>query len=160
MCLRASPARSATVSEEGPPVPEAGAELSATLIRRYQRTGRITDIDAAIAALRRTAAPARPATSYTERAVASPAETTTALELATALRMRYLALADPEDLDEAIDVLRQAVRDAGSGARDVPGTGGARDRAWPATRPHRVACRYRGGRGSGLDGGGTHTRKQ
>ena len=110
----------ATASEQGPPVPEAGAELSATLIRRYQRTGRIADIDAAIAALRRTATPVRPTTSYTERAVASSTETTTALELATALRMRYLALADPEDLDEAIDVLRQAVRDAGSGLAISP----------------------------------------
>ena len=109
-----------TVPAEGPPAPDVGTQLPATLIRRYQRTGRITDIDAAIAALRRTATPPYPVTSYTERTVASPADTTTALELATALRTRYLGLADPEDLDEAIDVLRQAVRDAGSGAAMSP----------------------------------------
>lgn len=102
------------VSEEGPPAPQAGNELPATLIRRYQRTGRIMDIDTAIAALRLTAAPARPTPSYTERTAASPVNTTAALELATALRARYLALADPGDLDEAIDLLRRAVRDAGS----------------------------------------------
>ena len=109
-----------SASDEGPPVQEADAELPATLIRRYQRTARIADIDAAIAVLRRTAAPVRPVTSYTERAAVSPADTTTALELATALRTRYLALADPEDLDEAIDVLRQAVRDAGPGLTVSP----------------------------------------
>jgi tetratricopeptide (TPR) repeat protein len=104
----------ANAPEQRPSVPQAGAELSATLIRRYQRTARIAAIDAAIAALRRTATPTRPVTSWTDRAVASPADTATALELATALQARYLTLADPEDLDEAIDVLRQAVRDAGS----------------------------------------------
>jgi len=102
------------VSEVGPPAPQAGTELPATLIRRYQRTGRIMDIDAAIAALRPTAAPARPMTSYAEQTVASPTDTTAALELATALRTRYLAIADPGDLDEAIDVLRRTARDAGS----------------------------------------------
>ncbi len=97
-----------TVSPEGPPAGEAGAEPPATLIRRYRRTGRIADIDAAIAALRRTAVPARPATRSAERAVASPGDASAALELAAALRTRYSALADPEDLDEAVEVLRQA----------------------------------------------------
>ena len=109
-----------TVHAEGPPDPDAGAELPATLIRRYQRTGRITDIDAAIAALRRTAAAPPPVTGHTERPAASPAATTAALELATALRTRYLGVAASEDLDEAIGVLRQAVRDAGSGAAMSP----------------------------------------
>ena len=105
------------VSDEGPPLQETGAgtELPATLIRRYQRTGRITDIDAAIAVLRRPAPAPRPAARYPEWTAAPVSDLTTALELATALRTRYLALADPEDLDEAIDVLRQAVRDVGPG---------------------------------------------
>ncbi len=98
------------VPAEGPPASVAGAELPATLIRRYQRTGRIADIDAAIAALRRAATP--PSRMTQEREVTN---TTTAVELAAALRTRYLGLADPEDLDEAIDVLRQAALDAGSG---------------------------------------------
>jgi tetratricopeptide (TPR) repeat protein len=86
-----------TAPDDGAPAPEASAELPATLIRRYQRTGRILDIDAAIAALRLTAR-----------------DSTAALALATALRTRYLALADAADLDEAIAVLRRAGRDAGS----------------------------------------------
>jgi tetratricopeptide (TPR) repeat protein len=103
------------VPADGPLAPDAGAELPATLIRRYQRTGRITDLDAAIAALRRVTTSPYPVTRQTQRAVTSPADATTALELAAALRTRYLGLADPEDLDEAIDVLRQVVRDAPSG---------------------------------------------
>ncbi|MGA2829706.1 MAG: SAV_2336 N-terminal domain-related protein, partial [Streptosporangiaceae bacterium] len=108
------------VPPDGPPPPDGGAELPATLIRRYRRTGRITDIDAAIAVLRRTATAPPPVTGHTERPATSPADTTVALELATALRARYLGLADPEDLDEAIDVLRQVVRDAGPGAAMSP----------------------------------------
>jgi tetratricopeptide (TPR) repeat protein len=95
-----------TAAAEGPPTQGAGAEPPATLIRRYQRTGRIADIDAAIAALRR-AAPARSATSAAQWA-ASPVGASAALELAAALRTRYFALADAEDLDEAVEVLRQA----------------------------------------------------
>jgi len=105
---------------EGPPDPDAGAELPATLIRRYQRTGRITDIDAAIAALRRTATAPPPVTGHAERPAASPVDPTAALELATALQTRYLGVAAPEDLDEAIGVLRQAARDGGSGAAMSP----------------------------------------
>jgi len=71
------------------------AEPSATLIRRYQRTGRVADIDAAIAALR---------------------DIGSELELAAALRARYLTLADPDDLDVAISLLRQKVSEAGTGS--------------------------------------------
>jgi tetratricopeptide (TPR) repeat protein len=87
-------------STEHPPVARppsghrAAAEPSATLIRRYQRTGAIADIDAAIAALR---------------------DADSKLELAAALRARYLVLADPDDLDAAISLLRGAMRDAGTG---------------------------------------------
>jgi len=74
--------------------PATVTEQPATLIRRYQRTGRVADIDAAIAALR---------------------GTSSKLELAAALRARYLVLADPDDLDAAIGLLDETVRDPVSG---------------------------------------------
>jgi hypothetical protein len=81
-------------------------EPAASLIRRYQRTGRISDVDAAIAALRGLAAQTRQTAG---RPAPSRHEITVSLELAAALRLRYLALGgDQGDLDEAVDMLRAA----------------------------------------------------
>lgn len=100
--------------------PQQQAAEGDSLIHRYQRTGRVSDIDAAIAALRRAVPPPRAADRTgpepAARTAMSRAEITTLLDLATALRMRYLPLGEEADLDEAVDTLRQALRAAGPGA--------------------------------------------
>jgi hypothetical protein len=105
-------------SSSGPPPGQAPEGNS--LIRRYQRTGRVSDIDAAIAALRRAVPPPgaadRPAPGSAGRAAMSHAEVTTLLDLAIALRVRYLAVAEGADLDEAVDALRQTVHATSPGA--------------------------------------------
>jgi len=87
----------------------APGESAQTLIRRYQRTGSLTDIDAAITALRRSS-------EHAERGGLPAADDTADLELATALRLRYLALADPADLDEAITLASGVIRRAPPGS--------------------------------------------
>jgi hypothetical protein len=106
---------------------ESAASALDEMIRRYQRTGRIADIDAAIATLRSVGGlgtDARIGPGTDARAGGGTGRGPGAgpgggrpepahrifppRELAAALRSRYLALGNGADLDEAIDVLRLA----------------------------------------------------
>jgi Tetratricopeptide repeat len=82
-------------------------EAAAALLRRYQRTGRLADIDEAVSALR-------------DALADQPAGRQRALRnLALALKLRYAAAGDLADLDDAAKALREALTDL-SGPPSAP----------------------------------------
>jgi len=101
---------------QAPGYPAGLTDPVSVFVHRYQRTGRIPDIDAAIAALRGAAAQAPP---MTGRQAPPEREISAQLELAAALQVRYLALGDKGDLDEATDLLRASQSTAAPGSTAV-----------------------------------------
>lgn len=93
------------------PSPGDPGEQAATLIRRYQRAGRIADLDQAIRLLDGSSPESSPGSGSS-----SPEESTRrGLSLATALRLRYSGTGQRSDLDEAADVLRDVLAAAPHG---------------------------------------------
>lgn len=95
------------------PAPDDPAEHAAALIRRYERSGRVSDLDEAIDILTAPAPETPPGTDpgngFAERADSSEDAARRALRLSLALRLRYSATGQRADLDEESEVLRDAV---------------------------------------------------
>jgi hypothetical protein len=92
--------RAQPLAETGDP-----RERASLLIRRYQRTGEVTDLDEAIGLLR----------NLTQ---GDPAQE--AAELAVALRLRFTAIGRQADLDDATETLQTAIAAVPPGIARVP----------------------------------------
>jgi len=89
------------------PVAEEPAGTADALIRRYQRTGRVADIDEAVAFLRRAWPLGRPPGSPAPPP--APERARLLSELALALQERFAALGERQDLDDAAAALHEAL---------------------------------------------------
>jgi tetratricopeptide (TPR) repeat protein len=109
----------------GQPIPASigRRDRASLLIRRYERAGRVSDLDEAIDMLRGSAAAsAPPAGSGLDGGTVrdSGAELAAIAELSLALRLRYAATGRRGDLDEAAEMLTEATGATAPGIRRAP----------------------------------------
>jgi tetratricopeptide (TPR) repeat protein len=96
------------VAGSGPGQAMAASALGAVLLTRYARLGLPADLDEAVEALRRASAPAD---SRPTAPAAVPADSRPTADLSTALQIRWRATGSLDDLDEAIDLLDEVVKE-------------------------------------------------